>query len=136
MDAPKGLSRGRGYQGVTTEQPQCNQEETSEKSWGNLEATSRQGSLGVPVICTYCHTLRNQWDWKHSSLDFILKIFHLIYNSIFQCKQLNTVMTIGFTYTKEKKINHFRNITVPVGCSCVMKQSTRIEGFLKHFIEK
>ena len=64
------------------------------------------------------------------------KLLHLIYNSIFQCKQLNTVMTIGFTYTKEKKINHFRNITVPVGCSCVMKQSTRIEGFLKHFIEK
>ena len=69
---------------------------------------------------------------------FKIKLLDLIYHSTFQCEQLTTVMKIGFTYTKvkEKKINHFRNITIPVGCSCVMKQSTRIEGFLQHLIEK
>ena len=111
-------------------------------SWGqaysSLNSTKLSCSSGVTLI--FLDISRLFFEYVNS-LFYLenarkIKLLNLIYHSTFQCKQLNTVMTIGFTYTKEKKINHFRNITVPVGCSCVMKQSTRIEGFLQHFIEK
>ena len=46
-------------------------------------------------------------------------------------------MSIGYTYNvRRRTIIHQRNITVPIGCSCVMNQSTRVNGFMNFRYEK
>ena len=46
-------------------------------------------------------------------------------------------MSIAYTYNvRRSTIIHQRNITVPIGCSCVMNQSTRVNGFMNFRYEK
>ena len=46
-------------------------------------------------------------------------------------------MSIGYTYNvRRSTIIHQRNITVPVGCICVLNQSTRVNGFMNFRYEK
>ena len=46
-------------------------------------------------------------------------------------------MTVAYTnIDNQSGIEHRRNTTVAVGCSCVMKHSTQLEQFKQYLIEK
>ena len=73
------------------------------------------------------------WFFVYFKLDFYC------YNLIifFQCRQINTKMTVGYTFHNDHtNIEYMRNTTIAVGCSCVMNYSSRVEQFKMSYIEK
>lgn len=61
-------------------------------------------------------------------------------NSNYECRQIKTKMVVAYTGTLEVggplTVLKSRNTTVSIGCSCVMKQSNRVEQFLHPIEEK